>query len=316
MQVLFKSNQEFKALTPEVSAVFKALAYFDIFNYPLTIPEIEKYAGFSFSHLSDVENALNYLKDSFIVFQFGEYYTLKNEYCLITRRQAGNIAAFNIYKKAKSKADFIHKFPFVRSVNISGSLSKNYFDETTDIDFFVITEPNRLWLCRFLLTIYKKVFLFNSRKYFCINYYVDSNSLEIPDKNLFSATEIVTLRNQNGGYYYNRFLESNTWAFQYFPNYDIQFSNEPKDDISGLKKALEKLFAGRLGNFLEKKAHRITKQFISKKYKTIPEAQLNVNMRTEKSSSKHHPLGFQFKVLQQFENTCTAMEQKHSVTLH
>lgn len=316
MKVLVNANNPFKHLTPEVSAVFKALAYFDIFNYPLTIPEIEKYAGFQFTHLSEVENALDFLKESLIVFQFGEYYTLKNEYCLITRRQAGNLAAFNIFSKAQKKSNFIHRFPFVRSVNISGSLSKNYFDKNTDIDYFVITEPGRLWLCRFLLTIYKKIFLFNSRKYFCINYYVDTHSLEIPDKNLFSATEIVTLRNQTGGYYYNQFLEKNTWVFQYFPNYNTTFSSDSIESVHGFKKIMEKLFSGRIGDYLDKMTHQITKKFIAKKYKNIPQVQLNVNMRTEKSTSKHHPLGFQFKVLQQFENTCTAMEQKHSVTLH
>src|SRR4029453_8923510 len=87
----------------------------------------------------------------------------------------------------------IASFPYVRCVCISGSLSKKYFDDTTDIDFFVITKPGRLWVCRTFLILFKKLFLLNSKKYFCINYFIDSDNLEIPDQNIFTATELTTL---------------------------------------------------------------------------------------------------------------------------
>lgn len=36
---------------------------------------------------------------------------------------------------AKYRAKFIAKFPFVKAVGISGSLSKGYYDNESDIDF-------------------------------------------------------------------------------------------------------------------------------------------------------------------------------------
>ena len=79
--------------------------------------------------------------------------------------------------KAKAKARFISKFPFVAAVGVSGSLSKGYYDSDSDIDFFIITQHNRLWICRTLLMVYKKIFLLNSRKYFCPNYFISSEQL-------------------------------------------------------------------------------------------------------------------------------------------
>ena len=71
--------------------------------------------------------------------------------------------------KAIKRAKFISKFPYIENVSISGALSKNYYNNDGDIDFFLITQPNRLWIARTLLIIYKKMFLLNSRKYFCVN---------------------------------------------------------------------------------------------------------------------------------------------------
>ena len=74
--------------------------------------------------------------------------------------------ANEIMPKAIKISRKIAKFPFVESVNLSGSLSKGYYDLEDDIDFFIITKPNRLWIARTLLILYKKVFLLNSKKHF------------------------------------------------------------------------------------------------------------------------------------------------------
>lgn len=315
MQISHRIAENQLVLSEQASAVIKALAYYNIFNYPLTLPEIEKYAPCTFNQLSELEDVLNLLKEKFIVYQFGDFYTLQNEYWLITRRQAGNLAAFNIASKAKSRSNFIQKFPFVRSVNISGSLSKNYFDDTTDIDYFIITKPGRIWFCRLLLTAYKKIFLLNSRKYFCINYYIDTAHNEIPDKNLFSATEIVTLRNQTGAGYYQSFIAANSWVKNYYPNFNPVFSETKTEKPSRLKNIFEYLFAGKAGDIIDKFAFKLTRFFISKKYSNIEREHFEVNLRTSETSSKHHPQGFQFKVLNEFDKSCKTIEQKHSVIL-
>lgn len=292
------------------NSVLRSLIYFDIFNYPLTANELAQFSSVKLIDMQSITNALDDLTQHLLIYKFGEYYSLKNDPIQIERRKKGNNTAAGVLPKALKRSQFIYKFPFVRSVNISGSLSKNYFDESTDFDFFIIAEANRIWLCRLLLTFYKKIFLFNSRKYFCINYYIDTTDLMIPDKNLFSATEIITLKNQCGELQYKKFMEANTWVQEYFPNYFPDYLFMEAKKMPFIKKSFEKMFSGKLGNYFDDLAFRITTKFLKKKYGHLKKEEFNVNLRTKKNASKHHPQGFQFKVLNAFEEKWRDFERR------
>ena len=297
------------------AAVLKALLYFDIFNYPLTDGEIAGFCSVKPEGLLQIQKILKELCDKLIIYRFEDYYTLKNDAGLIGRRKKGNQAAAEVMDKAGNRSRKIHRFPFVRSVNISGSLSKNYFDEQADLDFFIITAPNRVWTTRFLLTVYKKIFLLNSRKYFCINYYVDTEILTIPDKNIFTATEIITLKNQTGESVYKDFIGANQWVLEMYPNFDPDYTFLQEARDGGLKRMTEKMLSGRLGNVMESLAFRITALFLRRKYAHLPADAFNINLRAGKHASKHHPQGFQFRVLSAFEQKCREFEAKHAIEL-
>jgi hypothetical protein len=297
------------------AGILRPLLYFDIFNYPLTIEELIRFSSVPFSGLGPVENILDELVESFIVFRFGQYYSLQNDATLVARRIKGNTFAADMMMRAHKKALLIHKFPFVRSVNISGSLSKNYYDETTDFDFFVIAETNRIWICRLLLTCYKKLFLLNRRKYFCINYYIDTSNFLIPDRNLFSAIEIITLKNQTGESIYKKFMETNGWVSGYLPNHVPNYSFLEKGMDGWIKIGMEKLLRGKLGDTFDNLAFKITRFFLKKKYKSLSSIEFRINMRSKKHTSKHHPQGFQFKVLKAFQEKCRDFENTHGIAI-
>ena len=148
----------------------KTILYFYLFSYPLTLEEIHSYT--THENIDNTLEELNQLVEQNIITKIDDFYIYNNDYDSITKRLRGNVEAEKIMKVASIKARFIAKFPYVKAVGISGSLSKGYFDEKSDIDFFVITQPNKLWISRTLLILYKKIFLLNSRKYFCINYFI------------------------------------------------------------------------------------------------------------------------------------------------
>ena len=148
----------------------KTILYFSIFHYPITLEEI---SDFSISKdRNKIESELNELIAQKIIYKLENFYSADNDIESLKKRKIGNQLAINALIKAKQKASFIAKFPFVEAVGISGSLSKGYFDEDSDIDFFVISTPNKIWICRTFLMLYKKIFLLNSRKFFCINYFI------------------------------------------------------------------------------------------------------------------------------------------------
>ena len=169
----------------------KTILYFSIFRYPLNKDEIHSYTNYE--TITETEKELQHLIDEKILRKVDEFYVYGSDLDSVIKRMRGNMYAKKVMKKASKKAKFIAKFPYVEAVGISGSLSKGYYDNLSDIDFFVITKPNKLWICRTLLMLYKKIFLFNSRRYFCVNYFVSSSQLEIEEQNRFTATELKTL---------------------------------------------------------------------------------------------------------------------------
>ena len=161
-----------ESLTEE--AVLQALAYFEVFSYPLTQEEVFDFCAEASATRREVAETLMHLVAQGRIFQFGSFFQAKDEATWAAQRLQCNRLADDFLPKARRMARFIGQFPFVRGVFVSGSLSKHCMRPESDVDFFIITEPGRLWLARTLLVVFKKIFLLNSHKYFCVNYFVDT----------------------------------------------------------------------------------------------------------------------------------------------
>ena len=105
-----------KIITRLDEQVLRTLLYFDIFNYPLNTDEIYKFLGVPALDKTAISSSLNNLKDQKIIFQFGEFFNIKNDNASVTRRIKGNLEAEKYIALAHRKASFISKFPFARPV--------------------------------------------------------------------------------------------------------------------------------------------------------------------------------------------------------
>lgn len=295
--------------------VLKTLLYFSIFKYPLTIEEL-----FIFSDIAskkEMNTQLNFLLEKGIIFKFERFYTDSNDMSLIKRRLEGNLMAEQIMPKAKKVAKLISKFPYVESVNISGSLSKGFYDKDGDIDFFIITKPNRLWVSRTFLILYKKILLLNSRKYFCVNYFISSNQLEISEKNRFTATELLTLIPLYGKNVFNSFIKENKWHNLYFPNAkDHNLSLIKETNKVWITIAIEAVFNTKIGNFTDTFLRKMTlSKWKSKFSNTIKGNDFNIAMKSTKNVSKHHPQNFQKKVIDKLNQDYEKIEKQYNLEL-
>ena len=272
-----------------------SILYYSIFRYPLNLEEIHFYS--ENNNLSDTERDLDVLVSQNIISFIDNFYVYNDDLNCVFRRQKGNLKAQEILIKAKTKACFIAKFPFVEGVGISGSISKNYYDENSDIDFFVIAKQNRLWFCRFFLVLYKKIFLFNSYKRFCINYYIAEDFLEIEEKNRFTATEIITLIPVTGKSIFSKFYQSNRWVLNYF----VKFTADV-DKVIAIKKsiasiAVEYLLDNKVGTYLDQVIKGVFIKKWQSKFNYLNDDDLQIALKSTANVSKHHPLNFQKKVL-------------------
>jgi hypothetical protein len=119
--------------------------------------------------------------------------------------------------------------PFVEHMSVINSLSLGTADENSDIDFFIITKPNRLYFVRSLIIIMFKLLRVYKGKgkinmKFCFGFYVSSSSMNI--KRVMLAQEdpylvfwmgsmvpIISLK------YYERFMKENRWVYSWLPNF-------------------------------------------------------------------------------------------------
>jgi hypothetical protein len=172
----------------------------------------------------------------------------------------------------------------------------------------VITSEGRLWIARTLLMLFKKIFLFNSYKYFCINYFITEKHLEIEEKNIFTATEIATIKPVFNSDLVNEFIAKNEWIKNYFPNYilgDLRL-HKPGFKINNRKSKtqwfFELFFSGFVGRKLNEKLMNMTKKHWNKKYANVNEAERNHMFKSTLNVSKTHPQNMQKKILRTYDN--------------
>jgi len=283
--------------------ILATITYFDIFDYPITQTEISLFLKNTYPQ-KEFSEALYQLTIENWIYKFDEFYTLQENYSLVMRRRQGNTRAREMMKIAERIATLISAFPFVRGVAVSGSLSKNYADEKSDIDFFIITKKNQLWVSRTLLHCFKKLtFMFKKEHWFCMNYFVDEEALQIKEKNIFTATEVATLIPLRGISAFDRFYASNKWSRNYLPNHTMRVSLENEVRSPFIKKILEFLFSNPVGKSIGFLLMKYTSYRWSRKTKR---KQLNsrgivMGMDASRHYAKPDPDHFQKKLIRTYE---------------
>jgi len=210
------------------------------------------------------------------------------------------------------------RFPYVRGIAISGSLSKNFADDDSDIDLFVITTKNRLWIARTIMHCFKKLtFLFKKEHYFCMNYYIDEQDLLIHEKNIYTATEIATLMPLHGETAFEQFFSSNGWTRDYLPNKCLRVATAKPVKSSLFKRFAEWLFNNRLGNSIDSVLMRITvKRWLKKmQQKKRNNRGIIMAMDAGKHYAKPDPVNFQAKLIVSYQNKVSQVMERCADTV-
>lgn len=137
-------------------AILKTVIFFDLFNYPLTNWEIWQYLnleinlGLSEKSVEDLVIAGKLKqKDSF-------YFLPGREEIIDIRRERYNFANYKI-KLARRATKLFKWLPSVKLVAVSNLIGHHNLRNESDIDIFIISSPNRLWLTRLFCTGLMKI---------------------------------------------------------------------------------------------------------------------------------------------------------------
>jgi hypothetical protein len=283
---------------PVVNSILKTLAYFDIFQYPLSKEDIRQFLDQPASEHA-LQSVLDQLVAEQTIFCYHQFYSLHDNPLPACKRIRSNQRAESMLPRANRVGRFLYHFPFVRAVGISGSLSKNVADEKADFDFFIITKANRLWIARTLMHIFKKLtYLTGRQHHYCMNYYIDEEALQLDDRNIFTAMEIKTLVPVSGSAAMTQFFTANTWTDEWLPACTARQQARPDPQRMSVKHAAEWLL-NVAGNSIDNFLMSITRRRWQHKHEMGKrnEKGQRMDLITGKHFARSNPGAFQEKVL-------------------
>ncbi len=196
----------------------ETVAYADVFDYPLTLTEVHRYLTGLRAGREAVEAALADTGSAGRhVTRVGDHVVLNGRHDLIERRAHRTRVARRLWPRAERYGAIIARLPFVRLVAVSGALAVDNVEPEADIDYLIVTVPERLWLCRAMtIAIVRAAGRFGDR--LCPNYFLSERALALNDRNLFTARELAQLVPLAGFQTYRLLRRLNAWTAAYLPN--------------------------------------------------------------------------------------------------
>lgn len=277
------------------SAILETLEYFSQFSHPLEAEEVRKFLR-QRAEPEEVLQALTLLRLDGKVSESHGFWCLSGQEDTLAERRKHLDLNRTFLERAQTMARRISKFPFVRTVCISGSLSKGGLKPGGDIDFFIITGTGRVWFTKTCLALYKKIVLKGKKDHFCINYLLDEQALRIKRHNIYQATELATAWPLTGPEHYEQLLSSNNWLRTYFPNFRPY--EEPEKVVPGRwKKFAESLFSGWPGELFETLCMRVYSWHIERKYLNDWQTRRESKFEVSRHTSAFFPVNYERKVL-------------------
>lgn len=198
-------------------SLIAAVAYADVFDYPLTKAEVMRWTVGRSGNVSRMRG----------VESDGTYITLPGRKKIITLRKSRERFAVTKWKRAKEISRLFRYVPTVLLVGVTGGLAMDNAEEHDDIDLFFIVVPGALWISRLIVTLLAEAA--GVRRHpgehqvadkVCLNMFMTEDALTLPkhEQDLFSAHEVLQMVPLwERGQAYRRLLFHNTWVKDFLP---------------------------------------------------------------------------------------------------
>ncbi|MFA6981524.1 MAG: hypothetical protein WC243_00645 [Patescibacteria group bacterium] len=212
------------------TAVLKTLSYRAVFRYPLSFFQLGTFLICGnpqpFTSLVDTLDALRKngvlrLKKARII--------LKNVSPLDWEARARD--SKKVIKSHQQTFKILGKIPWIRLLAITGATAAYSYKKGDDLDIFVVTQKNRLWITRFFVVLLLKALgayrtdKSPSRK-ICPNLFISESELswDLRKRDVYVAHEIIMMHPiLDRGDVYFKFIKANDWIFKYFANSAFTF---------------------------------------------------------------------------------------------
>lgn len=258
-------------MSPLDTAILRTLAYFDIFDYPLTADQVWRWV-FTVSGQKEVYTfdnaraALESMAREHRIEFVDSYYCLPGRASIVQIRSQRWKFGQKKWKRVLSAARYLELVPFVRMVAVVNTLAIDNAREESDMDLLIITKPGRIWMTRLMVT--GIVSLLGYRRHgtkitnrICLSFYATTESMNFGQLRLqpedphftFWTSQAVPLINDRGTY--EKFQTENSWVTENLPNAWQwswqQRALKPNKGLQSIKTFFETAFSQPIGDMLE-----------------------------------------------------------------
>jgi hypothetical protein len=225
----------------------ETVAYSDVFDFPLKAEEVWQ-ALPVVATSEEVLAALQRLDG--LVSQVPPYYTLAGRESLVATRARRAQTSAPLMRLAEHYGRLIGRLPFVRMVAVTGALAVENSDDSDDVDYLIVTAPGRVWLARALTMAVVRLAKLRGVT-LCPNYLLAETALALPERDLYTARELLQMRPVAGLDVYQRMFVANAWCFGLLLNWEPDTPAEAgRHDV--IQTFVELILGGRLGDVVER----------------------------------------------------------------
>jgi hypothetical protein len=290
-------------------AVLRTLIYSYLFSTPLTLSEVryflESAKPVSMQRCRETLGLLTPL-----VSELHGYYFLSGQAYSVAKRKRAESITKRKRVLARNIARSLAWIPTIRFIGLSGSVAAGTAEESDDIDFFIITKKNTLFLSRLLVLLLldlsgrrRRRVTRESRDAVCVNFLLDETKLAFPKKRqeLYTARELAQLlplfdRKQT----YHRLLTANPWLQLILPHVHSRRVGCTEAEQSLASRIGECLLSFPLWEYLVRRLQLF----------------LIMRHRTRETVSAHtlafHPYDYRGRILKKFQQETTFYEAEYA----
>lgn len=248
--------------TAAAEAILRTVTYASLFQAPLTVDRLHRNLMDVALSRAELEDALRdpWLRRRIEVVRGLVIPRGRREW--IDWRGTRRAHSRRLLARHRRLLRFLGRLPFVRMVAISGACAhENATDD--DVDVFLVAREGRAWGVCLVLTVLSR--LLGVRRTLCLNYIVDEAALALPERDVFTAAEVVGLRPLAGRDTYRRLVDVNGWAAALFPNFRARHLGESEQVPPAGSRGWERVLDLGAAPLLERLARRVLGAHLARK---------------------------------------------------
>lgn len=231
-------------------AILQTVAYSDIFDYPLTAPQVHQYLTGVQASVEEVAQAL----EEGPVTRAGDYFTLPGREEIVSVRAEREARSHQLLPRAIRYGRVLGALPYIRMVALTGSLAVMNISESADFDYMLVAARGRVWTARAFALAFNRLTRLRGHT-ICPNLIISETALAWPLHDLYSARELYQMKLIKGRDVYTRLMKVNQWAKDFLPNAFLEsnsllFENH-REQAPALQSLMELPLHGKLGDRFE-----------------------------------------------------------------